>query len=74
MIHETLSNVAMVLRDQAGQVSEDVWCVLRQAAVVLETAAQEARRLEDFVSPCCPAAPQHRGSNPSDLKSPEAPC
>ncbi len=49
MIHEKLSNVAMVLRDQAGQVSEDVWCVLRQAAIVVAAAAEAVEQLETLM-------------------------
>lgn len=49
MIHEKLSNVAMVLRDQAGQVGEDVWCVLRQAAIVVAAAAEEVEQLEPLL-------------------------
>lgn len=49
MIHEKISNVSTVLRDQAGRVPEEVWCVLRQCAVVLDAASDEVEQMETLM-------------------------
>ena len=49
MIHEKISNVSMVLRDMGGQVNEDVWIVLRQAAIVLDASAEAVKNLENLL-------------------------
>jgi hypothetical protein len=49
MIHEKISNVSTVLRDMLDQVGEDARCVLRQAAVVLDAAADAVEQMETLM-------------------------
>lgn len=49
MIHEKISNVSTVLRDMLEQVGEDARCVLHQAAVVLDAAADAVQQMETLM-------------------------
>lgn len=46
MIAENISSVSKILRGLGGHVHEEVWEVLRQAAAVLDTSAEDVKNLE----------------------------